>query len=328
MNKTPKFVFVFLGSKIPKYAQINLRLIRKNFPGVEIYLISDNPANRNVVEGISFFEVPSFCTFWPEIQQSISHDLSFRNGFWFTSIARFKAIRELMATEIDGPIIHLELDVFLFPDFPLSLFTTISEELAFTIASPTEGSAAILYIKDLSAINKLVAISENICRNSSHSTDMTVLKEIVDKQLISTFILPSSTSESLDIESKWMNFVFDPSSWGMYLLGQDPRNHRGRLIFCRSEKHHFIQPNNFNLLFQSGKLFVEVAPNRAQIANLHVHSKDVRVFCTPERYIAYRTKRSGNQEYSEFVFTVFLRLFAKKIRKEVTLLLHKRRLKP
>ncbi len=327
MEKSPKLVFVFLGSKIPKYAQANLKLIRETFLDVEIYLISDNPSNRDVVEGVLFYQVPDLQNLWPEIHENISHDLAFRNGFWFSSIARFKAIRELMATGIDGPIIHLELDVFLFPDFPLSLFSAISQELAFTIASPTEGSAAILYVKDISSADKLVSVSEDICLNSPGSTDMTVLREIFDRGLISTLILPSTISDVLNDENRWMNFIFDPSSWGMYLLGQDPRNHRGRLIFSRTEVHHYIHPDDFNLRFESGNLFVEDPTNRVQLANLHVHSKDLRVFNSSENYISHRSRKSRKKEYSEVEIGILMQLIAKKIKKEIYLLLRKRWLK-
>lgn len=317
MENSPKIVFVFLGSKIPRYAELNLKLIRKTFPDIQIFLISDEPRNGDIVQGVSFHKVPKMHDLWPAIYQNMSHNLAFRNGFWFSSIARFMAIREFMRTGIDGPIIHLELDVLLFPDFPMDLFVTIKEDLAFTLASPSEGSAAVLYIKDLSSINSLVSISEDLFCHSPGSTDMTILRTIFEKKLMSTLILPSVPGEVSDDEGRWNNYVFDPSSWGMYLLGQDPRNHQGRLIFNRSESHHFIQPSEFTFRFHYSKLSVTKGSHTAQLVNLHIHSKDLRVFRFPEKYIRYRTSKASQHEYSRIVFLVFIQLLSKKVKKEL-----------
>lgn len=316
MENSPKIVFVFLGSKIPRYAELNLKLIRKTFPDIQIFLISDDPGNKDIVQGVSFHKVPKMHDLWPSIYQNMSHNLSFRNGFWFSSIARFMAIREFMETGNEGPVIHLELDVLLFPDFPMDLFVAIKEDLAFTLASPSEGSAAVLYIKDLSSIKSLVSISEDLCCHSPDSTDMTILRTIFEKKLMSTLILPSVPGEASDDEGRWNNFVFDPSSWGMYLLGQDPRNHRGRLIFNRSESHHFIQPSEFTFNFHCGKLSARKGLHTAQLVNLHIHSKDLRVFRSPEKYIRYRTSKASQNEYSQIVFLLFIQLLSKKFKKE------------
>ncbi len=315
MEESPKLVFVYLGSRIPKYAKLNLKQIRKSFPEVAMILISDDERNRGAVQGVDFHKTQKMNELWPEVYQKMSHDLVFRNGFWFSSIARFMAIREFLATGVGGPFIHLELDVLLSPEFPINLFKAVEEDLAFTLASPLEGSAAVLYFKNLSSINSLVSISEDIFSHSPGSTDMTVLREIFDKRLMSTLILPSTPKDSCHDGNRWGNFIFDPSSWGMYLLGQDPRNHRGKLIFNRSERHHFIHPHEFIFDFQFGKLSVRTDSGKSQIANLHVHSKDLRAFRTHEKYIAYRTRRASEPEYSEFDLVIFLSLLSKKLQK-------------
>jgi hypothetical protein len=226
------------------------------------------------------------------------------------------AIRDFMETGVEGPVIHLELDVLLFPDFPMDLFLAIKEDLAFTLASPSEGSAAVLYIKDLSSIKALVSIAEDLFCHSPGSTDMTVLRTIFEDKLMSTLILPSVPGEASYDEGRWNRFVFDPSSWGMYLLGQDPRNHRGRLIFNRSESHHFIQPSEFTFNFHCGKLSARKGLHTAQLVNLHIHSKDLRVFRSPEKYIRYRTSKASQREYSQIVFFLFIQLLSKKFKKE------------
>ena len=315
MGESPKLIFVYLGSRIPKYAKLNLKQIHKSFPEVEMFLISDDERNRGAVQGVSFYKTQKMSELWPEVYKKMSHDLVFRNGFWFSSIARFMAIREFLATGVEGPFIHLELDVLLSPEFPINLFRSVEEDLAFTLASPSEGSAAVLYIKSLSSINSLVSISEDIFSHSPGSTDMTILREIFDKKLMSTLILPSTPKDSCQDGNMWGSFIFDPSSWGMYLLGQDPRNHRGKLIFNRSERHHFIHPDDFTFGFQFGKLSVRTNSRKSQIVNLHVHSKDLRAFRAPEKYIAYRTHRASEPEYSEFDLVIFLNLLSKKLRK-------------
>lgn len=319
VSQKPKLVFVFLGSKkIPKYARLNLTLIRKTFPDIEMVLISDNIRNGNLVKGISVYLVPRLNQLWPEIHQTISHDLAFRNGFWFSSIARFMAIKQWMSKGNEGPIIHLELDVLMSPGFPISLFENITEDLAYTLASPSEGSAAVLFIKDFAAISKLVLVAEDIFSKQPGATDMTILRNIYDDQIMPIKILPSIPVGSTDPNDLFSEYIFDPSSWGMYLLGQDPRNHRGSLILNRSELHHFVQPREFVIQYKSSELFVENLLCSKQLVSLHVHSKDLRVFKSPRRTIKHRIRLISGGEYSEMIPSLFIRLSWKKAIKEVT----------
>lgn len=318
MSQRPKLAFVFLGSKIPEYARLNLKLIRQTFPDNEIFLISDNLKNSNLVKGIAFHLVPGVSQLWPEIHQAITHDLSFRNGFWFNSVARFMAIKKWMSGGIEGPVIHLELDVLMCPDFPISLFEKITEDLAYTLASPSEGSAAVLFIRDYESICSLVSISEEIFMNTPGATDMTILRSIYDDQAMSIKILPSLPGFITDPKDIFYDYIFDPSSWGMFLLGQDPRNHRGRLILNRSEPHHFVQPENFVVTYRQHCLFIENLSEGKQLVSLHVHSKNLHAFKFPARTIRRRLELNSGNEYSEIIAWLFIRLAWKKILKEAS----------
>lgn len=315
-----KIVFVYLGSPLPRYAVYNLRRTRKLFPDHEVVLISDSLSNSYGLEGISFYLVLEMKTQWSDVFFSMSHDPNFRQSFWFNSLARFMAIKIYMEAMNDESVIHLELDVWISENFPFLNFQEIKELIAFTLPSDTEGSAAILYLKNRRAINELVKFSEQIIERNPSASDMTILREIYDLNLIPNRILPSHPTVSNEKDSIFDSSLFDPSSWGMYLLGQDPRNHKGRQIIHRTQPKHYIDGSEFEFIYDNRSVKVFNNGDVYNLVMLHVHSKDLRIFANfykEERLLRKRIGSSSKGEFYEIKLSLFIFLAAKKIKKEL-----------
>jgi hypothetical protein len=315
-----KIVFVYLGSPLPRYAVYNLRRTRRLFPDHEVVLISDSLSNGYGLKGISFYLVPEMKTQWSDVFSSMSHDPNFRQSFWFNSLARFMAIKIYMEAMNDEPIIHLELDVWISENFPFLNFQEIKELIAFTLPSDTEGSAAILYLKNRRAINELVKCSEQIIKRTPSASDMTILREIYDLNLIPNRILPSRPAASNKKDSVFDSSLFDPSSWGMYLLGQDPRNHKGRQIIHMTQAKHYIHGSEFKYLYENRSVKVFNNGDIYNLVTLHVHSKDLRIFSNfyrEERLLRKRIGSSANGEFYEMKLNLFFLLVARKFKKEM-----------
>jgi hypothetical protein len=312
----PTIVFVYLGGELPRYAAMNLSQTRDKFPNYEVVLISDIQLNSELIPGISFFLVPKLESIWGSVRQNLNHDLSFRREFWFSTLARFSALKIYMEELSRSDILHFELDIWIAPNFPFAIFSEIEEDLAFTLASPSEGSAALLFIRDQHAISKLVSLCEEIVDRSPNSTDMTILREISDRDLMSHMVLPSLPPVDELAHAVFSDYIFDPSSWGMYLLGQDPRNHRGRLILYRNQSEHYVNAGLYNFVFENGVLFVVFNKTRYRLSMLHVHSKDTRIFQNlkeSEKFLSERIRRISGFESSEFQIKMFSHLAAKKL---------------
>ncbi len=212
------------------------------------------------------------------------------------------------------------MDVWISEDFPFLDFQEISELIAFTLPSDTEGSAAILYLKNRKAINELVHFSEQIIRKNPSASDMTILREVYDLNLIPNRILPSHPAASNEKDSIFNSSLFDPSSWGMYLLGQDPRNHKGRQIVHRNQAQHYISGSEYKFIYEDKSVKVLNDGDTYNLVTLHVHSKDLRVFSnfySEQRLLRKRIRSSSKGEFFEIRLKLFLYLSAKKVKKEL-----------
>ena len=310
--------FVYLGGKLPKYARNNLSMLVKEFPNLHIVLISDNLEN-NIFEEIEFFLFDD-SSMMAELVSRSSLDSEFRKGFWIHTLARFSALATYMASKPKIALIHFELDVWIADNFPFQLFENLTVEAAYSLPAPTEGSAAVLYLKDYEASLKLSELIYDSIRVNPGSTDMAILREIYDNHLMDVKVLPISPSEGIDESDVFNGYLFDPSTWGMYFLGQDPRNSRGLQIFHRQERHHLVHPRRYKVE-SDGRTINVIDHSRAfSLVNLHVHSKDLRIFSDKKRSsreIEKYLERNGEDEFSEFRARVFTQQIGKKILKEL-----------
>jgi hypothetical protein len=318
--------FVYLGGKLPKYAKSNLTMLIKKFPNLKFVLISDN-AENNQVDGLDFFFFNSSSTY-RELSSESTLDYQFRQGFWIHAMNRFAAISAYMAEYSRLPLIHFELDVWIAENFPFSAFHDLNSELAYSLPAASEGSAAVLFLRDYNAALKLSEIVRDSVQKNPTSTDMTVLREIYDNKLMNVKVLPISPDKKMAADDVFGRFLFDPSTWGMYFLGQDPRNSRGLQIFHRQEKHHEVKPADYDVVSDGRTIQILKDSAEFSLVNLHVHSKDIRIFRdvrksskSVKKYIS----KEVDAEYVEFKVRIFIQLFANKILKEFKSFLRKLR---
>jgi hypothetical protein len=89
----------------------------------------------------------------------------------------------------------------------------------------------------------------------------------------------AGNSESVGITENFalFNGIFDSAPLGMWLLGQDPRNHLGRIVRYRELPESYIQPQQVQINFDETKNTLYIN-SQVPIFNLHVHSKEVKYF--------------------------------------------------
>jgi hypothetical protein len=310
--------FVYLGGELPKYARNNLTGLVKKFPHLEFILISDKLEN-NDLDDVEFFFFDSSSTL-NELTSKSSLDGEFRQGFWIHTMGRFAALSAYMFENPELPLIHFELDVWIAENFPFSIFESLDFEIAFSLPAASEGSAAVLYLRDYEAALKLSAIILNSIQKTPTSTDMTILREIYDNNLMSIKLLPISPEEETANNDPFAGFLFDPSTWGMYFLGQDPRNARGLQIFHREEKHHKVKPTKYDLVSDGRTIRVLKDSIEFSLVNLHVHSKDLRVFGgvkQSSKIIKKYLEKDSKGEFVEFKVRIFTQQLGKKFLKVI-----------
>ena len=297
----------YLRNSLPRYAVQNLKTLKATFPNIEVFLISDLPKNLQIANqnNIRTVLVPSSSS-WKEVLEQLEHPSDFRNGFWFETIYRFKAIESfLVQTELQN-ILHIEADILLSPSFFVALTEFAFTEFAFTRVSKSHASGAIFYVKDLGSIQFMnQCLKENITLNPS-ITDMTFLSEFQSKHSAMVSILPTKPiADSI--------FVFDGATYGMYITGTDPRNNYGKSSLFSDVRDHELKVSQSTISVTKNKLLIESEFGQREIVNLHIHSKNVSFFRGnwPKSFQKNVSKiREGQRDETKFYFEIFfLNLF-------------------
>ena len=294
-------VFVHLGKSPAKHLWLNLARHQQIFPDVKTYLILDQPRHlKNVPDGIHTHFFKRENKFLNE-QIFNAHDQKFRRGFWRYSLERLFALAEFHKTIPLSPILHIESDVFLLPNFPWSTFTAIKTPMWNNYNFERDVSALLFYPNFDAHSRTIGQIQELLSQNSSH-TDMTILAELRNRHNDEFAFFPSLSNyipELKNISNKSENSflervskknifsegVFDAAPIGMWLLGHDPRNNYGKAFIHDSSPINsgdsLVDPSGVNYeIDDQGNLFIvsKLSGNRVNLWCLHVHSKSLRIF--------------------------------------------------
>jgi hypothetical protein len=288
-----KIIFVHLGEAKASHLALNIIKVKKDFPDLDLVLILDENVeiSTTTISGIEIFQYDR--NIYKDFQiETLHHDLQFRHGFWRYSIERFLALAAWHTENPSENFIHFESDILIFPNFPFKSFT-FSNKLAWLRYNAKNDVAAIFYSPSSVETNWL---ANQICqRLNEHPdlTDMHLLNAISSRYLERIEILPSltlfprlnqlegiskSADAAFDLLKKYGG-VFDGAALGMWLIGQDPRNHLGWIIRYESFVESDVQPADYAFNLNSKKELISRKDNMSvNVFNLHIHSKELRFF--------------------------------------------------
>ncbi len=278
-------------------------------------------------------------TSWNQVSNSSGHKISFRNDFWFKTVARFYALYEYQKSDPKTPLLHVEADVWLSPSFPMQIISEIQGKIAYPLKNLSEGIASTLYISDLGISEALIDFSEKCFRTNPLSTDVSILGsfhldspelfENLPTLPLSFTILqePSSPNlpESLNRNFEKFHGIFDSSSLGIHFTGVDPRNNWGvRTLFSSP-----VAPMDLNKVvieIEGGFPFLVYEDRRIEVFSLHIHSKDLRWFYV-ESYLSrlYQISRYDQRKKKhELIGFDSLAIFSKTLLLKVLLILRQK----
>ena len=289
-----KVVYVYIGeSKLPAYVLNNLSNTKSRFPEIDMVFISDNTKSLQKVSdlGVSVWRCKNQASTNSEAMNSMDHPMDFRSGFWFSTLARFFAIEEFMESNSENEILQIEADVWLSKNFPFNRFIGLSEELAYPMESVDRGAASVLYVGSIDAIKRFNSYCKNALKESPNSTDMTLLGEYLADNPDRVLALPTAPDESsfkdftpqdlaIRSSSSYTHFqgVFDPLTYGMHLFGIDAKNNRGVLKLYSDTPIHILDIRKLDFETLEGEVIGKYRDQRFNIYNLHIHSKNMRIF--------------------------------------------------
>jgi len=294
-----RLIFVHLGEEFPTHLQMNINRSMELFPNIQVVLIVNSSQNLGICRSsnIEYFHYQTPVSEYMKKTNS-NLDFKFRKGFWVFSLMRLDAIVSYMNSTNPGPIIHVESDVILMPNFPWNKINLISN-VAWTRYNSVRDSAALIYFPELQKANEFSRILNQLLRNMNNATDMSVLSRMShihsDKfEILSSLEKPRSllvnpmSSENFDeFENMSKNFsifngIFDAAAFGMWLTGQDPKNTYGNTkVMSMSNIYNgdsAIDPSKAAYKMRSSNLFLNFEDSQIPIWNLHIHSKNLKLF--------------------------------------------------
>jgi hypothetical protein len=295
----PLVVFIHLGDHLPRWLMPSILDFQKNNQRNFVVVIN----NHQIAMHLKKYKIPNWIV--PEDKIGLPSSLNnpelyyFRNGFWRESTRRFWALKEFQFYAKTS-IIHFESDVKVFNNFPYSLFSKLKQPIAYPLSAPGYGVASVFYSRNYEALDKLLNFwsdekSDKKIENIEHFVnDMTLLGLSVTKlpDLVTNlptihrdcqFIAEHSKSFQNTLANNFEIFggIFDGATLGQYLFGFDARNERGIRRLFSFREYHSLRPNKMNFKFTPESQILELScclKESTQVFNLHIHSKDVRVF--------------------------------------------------
>lgn len=287
-----EIVFVHFGSTPPEYLIRNLNRTCGFFPETTVTLITN--VELSIPVNHSNFRTHQFQLGldYQIVDRQISHPKSFRNNFWFTSLARVMALCDYVI-EKQIAILHIESDVIVSRDLPLREFSNCDRYTAYTMVGQESGVASVLWLGNVSAAAHLRDYIKMCAQTDPMTTDMKILGQYQGDhpkrvRILASFptklsdaylFVPDQIIQDMVYSEELFGGFFDAADAGQYLLGDDPRNHRGVKFLRRELKTSFFKPSKVDFEYSEERQFLNIASEDVnRFFSLHIHSKNKSVF--------------------------------------------------
>lgn len=317
-------LFAHFDTPIPKYLEKNLIRCKNLFPSHKVILLTNVNYKIKKLNGIRIVNyLPS--KNWEMVKDNLNHSHEFRKNFWFLSLGRLIAISEFVIAN-NSEVLHIESDVLISKDFPFEAFSQGDSEILFPHVSENRSIASTLYLRNAKVASELIDFIKVNSTEDFYITDMQVLSKLGKLQDVNFRALPTipSNSKSLQIDHKlnlkanedsikYFKGVFDGANLGVFLFGDDPRNHRGSSKVRQIISDSFFIPQKIDFIFNLERNFLDIydpiTNSSIPIYSLHIHVKLAKIFTESGTlsYLKSAVFESSKQSEEKFYVKVFLK---------------------
>jgi hypothetical protein len=287
----PPLVYVWLGSDLPAWARVALKLSNLNCGLVTILLSSK--AIGSVLEVNQQIFLEDFYTPPKNINHQFEGQrLVFRDGFWLKTTERFFVLQQYMEKYSKKSIFHAELDNLIFDISNLNKkLDSIGNGFFCPRDSMDRGIASLVYINQVISLKEMTdAFIKNM---DMYQNDMLLLGSMLKKSN-NFYSLPTENRFEINKTKSWATIdpndlggIFDAAAIGQFLFGIDPRNCNTLLFngFENENKGCNLYSLQFAESFENGTFQVtdNVLHKSLNLYNIHVHSKLFNLLSNPRR---------------------------------------------
>ena len=220
-------------------------------------------------------------------------DNNFRDGFWNRCSSRFLLLAKYAKIKNLENFFHIENDVLLFSNFEDIKTSSMNTEKDLLIIADSFNRCvpSVVFFKNKEICQEL---SDFIINNNTVS-DMHNLFLFFEnnRNRVDNFpIFPDGFSDKYFIENKNINFqngfnnfnsIFDGAAIGQYLGGIDPVNSGFRETIGFVNESCIFKVSKYKYIWENNEPFILVDNKKVKINNLHIHSKNLKMFIKTNR---------------------------------------------
>lgn len=268
--RTTTLIFCWIGTDLPFYALESLSLTRAFNPCIRIDLILSDSVrlDKHSRDLLKFINIRVYL-----------YKCEGANGLWQLSFLRLLLVSRHASAYSFPSFIHAELDNVVFSiDYIEQLEMNSCRGVFIPHDGGDRGFGSIMYVNDHCPLQELFRYDYD--EFNQNFSEMMLLGGLL-KTSSGFFRLPTFGVETyhsdVALVSNAKTLVFDAAALGQYLLGTDIRGTRG-LTFNRFQ-NSFYSLGDYpkDIFIDESKLLVSLSNEDLYVANIHIHSKNVRL---------------------------------------------------
>jgi hypothetical protein len=282
-------ILIHLGSsQPPNYLYNNIEIISRLCINSKKFFITNNFHINNNINYFDFEVIPAEFIERSEeslnLENIISIDKDFRNGFWQYTSTRFAILHDFIKSNNLINNIHIENDVVLYKD-PSNYLSYFNDFGGISFPTVYEwGIGSIVWIRNFYFSELLITkFSQNV--NAHDMENLGIFSKSYDGfKALPTIPVNAQVDNLYDDKFSVLNdsnIIFDAAALGQYLGGVDPANSISDSLFFINERTA-LDFNKFQLQWEITKGIkypVLIINNiKYEIFNLHIHSKKIANF--------------------------------------------------
>ena len=264
--------------KVPKYVNVCIDSIKKMDPDSNIIFLNNSDFQNENALSINSKDISDQ---YLGSLDTINYFSEEKNKLWETSLSRIFLIHNAAKQLKIDKFIHFDTDVLIYKPYKSLKFYFKENKLNIT---PADENRLVFGYSFIDGINNLTLICEkiiNLLENAKHYEDTYFFGNKLNEMIILNIIYIENPNlfNLLDTIPKLNNeIIFDGMSYGQYLGGVDKKVLSKNYLNRAHYAGRAMLDKGFRPKFSNHKPCIIYEDKVFEIANLHIHKKNLRKF--------------------------------------------------
>jgi hypothetical protein len=227
-------------------------------------------------------------------------DRTFRDGFWHLASARLFVLYAYLKAFHVNRCVHIENDVMVYAN--ADTIHWHPDRMSSVYDCPGRVIPSVLWIPTPETLHRVLCGYDTVQNDMTNlgKADLERLPIFPDNWTLGSSPYDAATTAITETFPEY-SYIFDAAAIGQFLGGVDPRNQPGDTRGFVNETC-LIKYNHFSFVWKHGRPFLNISGHLFPIFNLHIHSKNLKMFKThPRAKILALVLSSCDAPYDEFL---------------------------